>query len=370
MFNLRQLQALRDRGHEVRVVRVVPWAPSLGERWQRYRTVPGRYDVEGISVRTLRGLMGPRNWGIGTLGAQLHGSLETEIAEFGAELVHVEGILPAGALAIGCSLPVVLTAHGSDAYALPWQRKGLTRLAREVVGSAAACAAVSEFVGSHVRRLGARDVSIVYNGADATLFAPSDRAAARRRLGMGDARRRVLFAGHIVVEKGMRDLIDAAERMRDLDVEWLFAGTGPLRDEVERRLRAADIACHFFGSVAQDRLAELFASADAFTLPSHREGLPTVICEAMNAGRAVVATRVGGVAEIVRDGETGYVVERGDAAALADRLRRVIVDDALRERFERNASEFARAHLTWQRNAAAYDTIYRNVLKRNDPVPA
>ena len=63
MFNLRQAMALRQRGHEVRVVTFVPHFPPLSARWQEYRNLSHDYDVEGISVRVLRGLMGPQSWG-------------------------------------------------------------------------------------------------------------------------------------------------------------------------------------------------------------------------------------------------------------------------------------------------------------------
>lgn len=367
MFNLQALLALRERGHETRVVRCVPWTPPFKTRWQRYRTVPTRYDVDGVPVRTLRGLMGPSNWGIGTLGAQLRARLQAEIDDFAPDVVHAHGLLPSGAVALATSLPIVVTGHGSETYALPWQRESLTRLARTVLVRSAAVAAVSEFVASHLRRLGARAVQIVPNGADDQLFIPRDRAQACRDLGLDPDRRYVLFVGHLLPDKGVLELVEALRALKPLGIGALFAGTGVLAASLAQSLAEAGVDATFLGPLPHERLAVAYAACTVFTLPSYREGLPTVICEAMNAARAVVATRVGGIPEIVRDGVTGRLVDPKDAAALAAALRDVIENSDVREQMEHAALADARDRLTWSANAAAYERIYASVIER---VPA
>lgn len=364
VFNLRALQALRERGIELRVVRCVPWAPPVQKRWQRYRTVPDRYVVDGIPVRTLRGLMGPASWGIGTLRQQLRARFGEEVERFAPDVVHVHGLLPSGVLALDVSTPVVLTSHGSETYALPWQRKGLERLARAIVARANAAVGVSRFVAEHLERLGAREVSVVPNGADERLFFPRERKQARRLLGMDLEVPIVLFVGHATEEKGGRELVHALRSMADIKPLALFAGKGDLLPWIERELSGAGIAHRFLGSLAHEELASLYAAADVVTLPSYREGLPTVLCEAMNSGRAVVATAVGGIPEIVEDGVTGYVVPPRDSDALAARLRAVIADETTKAQMERAAHAFARTALTWSVNASRYDDIYRRVTSR------
>ncbi len=362
MFVLRQLQALSDRGHEIEVLRVVPWAPPVGAKWHRYRSVPDRYQVEGYPVRTLRGLLGPRNWGVGTLGTQLRAAVGSEIARFDPQIAHVHTIVPAGPLLLGQRVPFVLTAHGTDAYDVPWRRAGLEKAARRVLASAASVVGVSEFVATFLRRLGRPDATVVFNGADESLFAPRPRAEARHRLNLPSDRAIIAFAGHLQPHKGPADLVEAATRLRETRPLLVFAGSGEMREQLEARLQQAGISSRFFGAVDHATLSDIYAACDVFALPSYREGLPTVICEAMLAGRSVVATRVGGIPEIVADGETGFVIDSGDVGALADRLRRILGDGALRTRLQDNAQRFAATHLTWRVNAAAYDRIYANVL--------
>jgi len=371
VFNLRQMRALRELGHQMAVVRFVPWAPPIGGRWQRYRIVPRAYHVEGIPVRTLRGLMGRRCWGLGTVRYQLQSKVAAEIAAFRPEVIHVHGLLPSGVLALDSTIPYVLTAHGSDTYALPWTRYGLERLARNVTGNATVVTAVSEFVASHVRRLGATHVRVIYNGADPAVFRSLERRQARIRLNLPPDAPIVAFVGHLVREKGVHDLVDALAQLQDLRPYALFAGSGSLSAALEERCMRDGINATFYGLLDQGRLADIYAAADVFALPSYREGLPTVICEAMNVGRAVVATRVGGIPEIVRHGINGFIVEPGDVTQLAVYLRTILADAPLRDRFESAARAFAQANLTWQGNAREYDAIYRDLVeKRTSPAPA
>jgi glycosyltransferase involved in cell wall biosynthesis len=98
-----------------------------------------------------------------------------------------------------------------------------------------------------------------------------------------------------------------------------------------------------------------------FCLPSHREGLPVSICEAMLSARSVVATPVGGIPEIVEDGASGFLVPTGDTPALAARLRTLALDPALAARMGEAGARFAQTHLTWAINARAYDRLYREL---------
>ncbi len=363
MFNLRQAMALRQRGHEVRVVTFVPHFPPLSARWYEYRNLSHAYDVEGISVRVLRGLLGPKSWAIGTLPGQLGRSLRAIEAKFEPDVVHVHGLLPAGAMAAAFRTPYLLTAHGTEAYALPWRRKGLERVARKAISAAARVCAVSAFVGTHLERLGASGVDVIYNGADTETFKPGDRTVAKVELDLPPGRPVIAFGANLIVAKGPYELVAAAARIGDLNPVVVFGGDGAARPGVEAAARDAGIDARFLGRVDHPTLSRLMCACDAYVLASHAEGLPTVLCEAMNAARAIVATRVGGIPEIVKDGETGFTIEKGDVDALADRLRVILEDGTLRERFESAALAFARANLTWDINAARYESIYGEIAR-------
>jgi glycosyltransferase involved in cell wall biosynthesis len=252
-------------------------------------------------------------------------------------------------------VPVVVTAHGRDTYENPWRRPDLERAARESLASASAVVCVSDFVRAHVRRLGRNDASVVYNGADENVFAPSDRSVARARLGFPGETPIIAFAGNLLRAKGVLDLIEAARRLRDINPMIVFAGDGPQRTAIEEA--RGDLEIRIMGVVEQQTIADVFAAADVVALPSYREGLPATVCEAMASGRVVVASRVGGIPEIVQSGKTGKLVDPGNIDQLTDALRYVLSDHAERIRIECEAAAFASEHLTWRRNAEAYAQI-------------
>ena len=358
IFNWLHLRAMRDLGHEIRVLRWAPWSPPLNDRWRHYRSIPSAYEHDGFPVRTFRVLIGPRHYGIGTIRYQLQTAVDREIAAFDPNIVQVHGLIPAGVMALGSKVPYVVTGHGTEAYKAPFKRESLKKVAHQVVTHAAACVGVSAFVAERLRMFGARDPRVIFNGADDAVFYPRSRSAARAELGLDAGAPTLLFAGHMLEQKGMRELLKAAFAIRNLRPQFIFAGDGELEGELRETLRSANIRALFPGVVDQRRLATMYAATDVVVLPSHAEGLPLLLCEAMCAGRAVVATRVGGIPEIVRDGETGYIVEPRDADGLARRLRDVLTDAVLRKRFEHEAFAFAREHLTWKANARAYEALY------------
>jgi teichuronic acid biosynthesis glycosyltransferase TuaC len=362
IFVLRQCQALVERGHEIRVMCVVPIAPPLGAKWKAYRSIPSHYVYENIPVRVIRAIIPPRMLGLHVVRLQVQRALRSVIAEFQPAVVHVHCLIPTGFLAAGINRPVVLTAHGSDAYAYPLQRGDLRRAAATAVRGAACVVAVSAFVKKEVERLGRSGVRVIYNGADPQIFAPGDRQTARRGLNVS-AGAPVIVCGGPAKSKGLLDLCTAAQQLSHLHPLIIVPGTGPESEDIKAAYNAAGVASLFTGNVSQPELAQIFAAADIVALPSYGEGLPALICEAMMAGRAVVATDVGGMPEIVKDNETGLIIPVGDVSALANAITAIITDNGLRTRFESNAHQFAAERLTWGANAQAYEDVYKEALR-------
>jgi glycosyltransferase involved in cell wall biosynthesis len=145
----------------------------------------------------------------------------------------------------------------------------------------------------------------------------------------------VLFAGRLSPEKGILDLLAAAAD----DMKLTIVGDGPLRDKVPGAV----------GFVPHDELGPLYDRAAIVAVPSHREGFGVVCAEAMAHGRPVVAGAVGGLLDLVVDGQTGVLVPPHDVAALRQALLRLLADRQLRRRLGENARERVRQHFSWDR---------------------
>ncbi|MGE0309847.1 MAG: glycosyltransferase, partial [Acidimicrobiia bacterium] len=177
----------------------------------------------------------------------------------------------------------------------------------------------------------------------------------------------LLAIGRHVEQKGFDVLIDAFARSNGpLTHDLVIAGDGPARPDLESL--AAQLGCqhavHFAGRTSRDRTASLFRGCDVFVLPSRHEPMGIVNLEAMASHRPVIATRVGGVPELVIDGVTGVLVPPADADAL-----RVAIDLMLADT-ERGvalgAAGRARARsFDWPAIAAEYETVYQRATQRH-----
>lgn len=361
IFILRRVQAMQRLGHEMHVLRIVPLAPALGGRWSAYRDVPDEETVEGVPVRALRLPMLPRMAAIEYLPMVAMRAFEREIRRVDPAIVHASFLIPCGQLAVRQRIaPAVVTGHGVDAYGWPDRRAGLRRAAREAVRDASAATAVSGYIASCMERLANRKVRVIWNGADERFFSPRDPEADRRSLGLPNDRPIALFLGNVYREKGVFELADAIAAIpagrRPLLV---VAGSGPGDEAFARRVAHLRIDARLLGRVSHDRTAAVIGACDMLVLPSYAEGLPNVVCEAMLSRRAVVASSVGGVPEILRDGFSGAIVPPRDVPALAAAIDRLSNDDELRERYASAAHAFALEHLTWGAAAKRYEDVYR-----------
>ena len=154
----------------------------------------------------------------------------------------------------------------------------------------------------------------------------------------------------------------AALRDRGVDALLLLVGDGADRVRLEQRAHDLGVArfCVFLGY--QEDVAPWYAVCDAVVLTSVSEGTPVTIIEALAAGRAVVATSVGGVPDVVDDGETGYLVPPGDIAALAERLEELARDPERRDAMGREGRERVLRRYAVERLVDDVDELYRGLL--------
>jgi glycosyltransferase involved in cell wall biosynthesis len=165
---------------------------------------------------------------------------------------------------------------------------------------------------------------------------------------------RLLFVGRLTPIKGLRVLFEAftIARAGRPGLTLTLVGDGDDRRHLEALAAPMGHAVRFLGYRSQEEVAHLLAESDALVLPSFAEGLPVVLMEAMASARAVIATRVAGVPELVEDGVSGFLVPPGDAASLADRIARLADDPDLRGRMGAIGRETVRADFDVRREAA------------------
>ena len=149
----------------------------------------------------------------------------------------------------------------------------------------------------------------------------------------------LLFAGRLIVDKGIQETLDAFARLTQrLPCKLVVAGDGPLKHEIGTYVRQHGLSDRvtLAGYLSRDEMRQAYLHADLLVLPSyHREGFPTVVSEAMNAGLPVVTTRAGGIGDHLREGVHALFVPPRDSRELASALEQLLSDPAMRERMSR-----------------------------------
>jgi glycosyltransferase involved in cell wall biosynthesis len=186
--------------------------------------------------------------------------------------------------------------------------------------------------------------------------------ALRQDIGVAAEERLVLMPAVMRPEKGHELLIAAVPRIRARmpNARIAFAGAGERESELRDLARQHGDAILFLGH--RRDMPQLFAASDLVVLPSMAEGLPTVLIEAAAAGRPVVATRVGGVSEVVEHGRTGLLVPPSEPEALAEAIAKVLLDEDMARRFGQDAKELARERFSLALHAQHTVNLWSEVL--------
>jgi glycosyltransferase involved in cell wall biosynthesis len=242
----------------------------------------------------------------------------------GADVIYGHYLFPTGAVAAACGRlarrPWVLTAHGRDVRNLA--SAPIRRATAGPVRGAAAIIAVSRYLAGELRASGLAlpPVYVADMGVDLQRFRPSDRAAARSRLGLPVEGALILAAGGLTERKNPLVLLQALSRTRRIrpDARLALVGDGPLGPAVAAGVRRLGLgeAVLCAGGVPHAGMPDWMAACDLLALPSLVEPLGVVALEALASGRPVVATRVGGVAEVV-PARLGALVDPRDPGAIA-----------------------------------------------------
>ena len=352
---------LRRRGSDT-VVITNRFPPGLAER----DVVDGipvyreRFRFPELRPRHLGG------WLVGTLPTRA--GVRRAVAEHGSTLVHVQCVSSNGYYALRLArsrrLPLVVSLQGEltmDA-GRAFQRSPLLRrewrrlLACAEIVTGCSQQVVDEAIAQYGPELAAK-ARVVRNGVDV--------AAVRAATPEQRARPYVFALGRFVPQKGFDLLIDAFAEVcaAHPELDLVLAGDGPERSALLQRAASTGYGDRitFLDAVPAERAFALHRGAAAFVLPSRHEPQGIVIVEAMAAGAPVLAARVGGVPETVRDGENGLLFDGNDAHSLARGLRMLLADpDAARARAERAAVDVE--SYDWARITDEYEQCYADAI--------
>ena len=370
-FNRQQFAAL-GKLCDVEVMATIPWYPGARAfgRWSaagRLTDVPREDVIDGLRVSHPRFLFVPRLGQSPVLyAASLLPKLLKRRKQFDVILgswAHPDGVA-AILLSRMLRVPAVIKLHGSDINVVA-KGRAARRFLRWALPRASRVVAVSRPLADEAAALGVprERIAVVPNGVDRERFRPRDRAAARKELGLS-AGRLIVYVGRLEERKGVLDLLAAFESLarERSDVSLALVGDGSARAACEKA--AAGGRIQVAGARPFEEIPLWMAAADVVTLPSWNEGTPNVVIEALACGRRVVATRVGGIPDLVHTPLLGELCEPRDPAALAAALLRAIAGD-----YDANAVAHAAGGNAWQESASRLHAVLAEAAQNGHSWP-
>jgi glycosyltransferase involved in cell wall biosynthesis len=357
---------LRERGYDTTLV-----AGSLARGEDSMEFVARELGIEATHLPELRRDISPLRDLQATLRlARLIRRLRPHILHTHTAKAGAVGRM--AAMLVGGRRPIVVhTFHGHvlRGYFGRSLSYGFRLLERWLARRSDALVAVSPEVRDELVRLGvapAEKFTVVRVGIELTgRVADTDgRAETRRQLGISDGSFTVGWIGRMTGVKRTSDVLLAFRRLQDRGVDAFLCmiGDGPEREQLERRAHELGIMKRTLFLGYQEEVAPYYAALDAMILPSGNEGTPVSAIEALAAGRPVVATHVGGVPDVVREGEDGFLVAPGAVDDLADRLARLAGDEELRRRMGEAGRERVLPRYSVERLVDDVDALYRSLL--------
>jgi glycosyltransferase involved in cell wall biosynthesis len=367
-------RGLAGRGHAIDVVlpahpelrraddepvRFFPYRYAPRESWARWGYAQSL--EADVKVRPLVYALAP------FAAAALRHTVGRLLQETRYEVAHVHWVVPNAAfiadILAAARIGTVVSLHGSDVF-MAERSRGAGLLARRALRGAQSVTACSADLARRALILGApvaRTHTVPY-GVDPAFFSGGyDRTGWRQRLGLAAGDILVLAVGRLVEKKGFSYLIDALAGLPRHRL--LVVGDGDLHAALEARARERGVDVFFGGRQERQSTQDAFAAADIVAVPSiidsrgNVDGLPNTLLEALASGKAVVASNVAGIPDVVRHGENGLLAPTKDSDALRAALLQLERED-VRRALGRRAADWAARNLSWEHAAATFEQCY------------
>lgn len=339
------IEHFRAKGH---IVHVISYSRNGTQLVDQDRV----HSVQTLPIPKLR--FGPRLW-----------RTKKIVEQICPDVLHGHGVGINGLYAVCTGFhPVIVSVWGSDLIECSHADVLRSLKTRWILGRADAIFATSCYLSDRARDYVSRDKEIFVTpfGVDVDVFAPRDRApdpSAPIRIGC---------VKHLEDKYGIRHLIRAVPRIRKQfsNIEVSIVGGGTQKQSYEDLVSRLGIEgiVRFSGEVPHSEIPELLKRMDIFVMPSEIEGFGVAALEASAAGLPVLASKVGGIPEVVKDGETGILIPPGDQNAIAQAVVKLAQDPQLRHKLGENGRRFVVENFTWTDLAGQIEMYYKSLLER------
>ncbi len=357
------------------------WLVKFFPRWNKYLLEHDGIEIDEIKTHYLRYFLPPTKiikkeyWTLGiethTMAFSLGYSLNKFIhnSEFLPDILHAHTAVPDcwAAIKIGKRFgkPVICSFRGSDINRYPMYNRMVYNEVRYSIQNADLIVTVSEALKRATLGIAQpkRDIEVVYNGVDIKKFkfSISDRKKIREKLRISDRHTVLLHVSNISSNKGVFETLEAFKILYNHtnDIRLIFVGDGEDFLSLKSKIKKYGLENVVFmvGSKKHDEIPGWMSAADIFVFPTYYEGLPNVVLEAMAVGLPIIASKVGGIPEVVKDGVNGFLIEPKNVKALVDSLK-FLLSGRRGKFFSENSQKIISEKFTWKRHAQRMCELY------------
>jgi len=284
------------------------------------------------------------------------------------EIAHSQSIqmAPACLLAkIFFNVPYIIYCRGFDVY-LDWKFKKI--ISKLVLRDAGAIVTLTEDMKRKVQIICDKNIFVIPNGIEQKRFQNLLRDDIRNKLKIRKNEKIIFFAGTLKLVKGIRYLIEAINIIKQKipEARLLLVGDGEEDENLKKLVRQLSLENYviFFGKVSNEEIPKYMVASDIFVLPSLSESFGIVNIEAMASGLPIIATKVGGIPEIIKDGENGFLVEPKNPEQIAERILYLLSNNNIRRSISFNNKEKAKNY-SWDLIVNKLIAVYSLCLNKN-----
>jgi glycosyltransferase involved in cell wall biosynthesis len=298
-------------------------------------------------------------------------SIYNLISKIKPDIIHVQAPNYFGSMALIPAkikkIPVIATAYRAEIDSVNFVLNCLRKLTLKQYDRIVTC---SEFSKSLAINAGAKKerTIVIYNSCNETLFLSPYKTSSRKKLGLPQDKKIILFIGNLIEIKGIFTLIYALINLRDkIDFYTIIIGKGEeekvLRDLIVKENLADKVTLK--GWYPQQQLPDFYHSSDIFVLPSFVEGQSVAILEAMASGLPIIATAVGGNLETIEDGVNGFLIPVGDHNYLSNKISDLLRSEALRNSFSKNCRDAYSKRFSKKIQIEKFLKLYETIMKKS-----
>lgn len=260
-----------------------------------------------------------------------------------------------------CGTPVVISSRREIAVWKKWHHRFLENLGNRFTNKVIACSEAAREFAVQSENLPEEKILTIYNGVDLEKFSPRPQSACiLEEFGFGKEDKIIGMVTKFASVKDHKTLLKAVNEIRKIypRIKCLLVGDGLLKESVELEVESLKLGNNIIFPGKRDDIARILSIMDVFMLTSLVEGLPNTILEAMACGLPVVATNVGGIPEVVKNGKSGILVEPRDYRAIADAVMRLLENVSLRKEMGRRGREIVERKFGLDRMIEDYENLY------------